>query len=93
MFKVEGQAKQDTGVKVSLFLAFNLASCSVYSTLKMEAICAYEASIDFQRTTWRYVPEDITLHEGKRPLRRTRHGQCRNGALCLLVRMSSWRGA
>jgi uncharacterized membrane protein len=28
----------------------------------MEAICSSEKSIDFQRTTRRYIPEDRTLH-------------------------------
>jgi hypothetical protein len=28
----------------------------------MEAICSSEMSVDFQQTTWRYIPEDSTLH-------------------------------
>jgi hypothetical protein len=28
----------------------------------MEAICSSETSVDFQRTTRRYIPEDCTLH-------------------------------
>jgi hypothetical protein len=32
-----------------------------YSTLKMKAVCSSETSIDFQRTTWRYIPEDRLL--------------------------------
>jgi hypothetical protein len=28
--------------------------------LKMEATCSFEKSIDFQRTTLRYIPKDIT---------------------------------
>jgi hypothetical protein len=41
--------------------AFTLVSCSAYfPTLKMEAICSSETSADFQRTTRRYIPEDIT---------------------------------
>jgi hypothetical protein len=35
---------------------------SISSTLKMEAICSSETSVDIQRTTWRYIPEDSTLH-------------------------------
>jgi hypothetical protein len=31
-------------------------------TLKMEAICSSETSVDFQRTTRRYITEDRTLH-------------------------------
>jgi hypothetical protein len=34
----------------------------VYSwTLKMEEICSSETSVDFQRSTRRYIPEDCTL--------------------------------
>jgi hypothetical protein len=29
----------------------------------MEAICSSETSVDFKRTTWRYIPEDRTLHQ------------------------------
>jgi hypothetical protein len=34
----------------------------IFSTLKMEAICSSEMSVDTQRTTRRYIPEDGTLH-------------------------------
>jgi hypothetical protein len=33
-----------------------------YSTLKMEAMCPSETSVDTQRTTRRYIPEDRTIH-------------------------------
>jgi hypothetical protein len=37
-------------------------SCADYSsTLKMEATCSFETSVDFQATTWRYIPEDRNL--------------------------------
>jgi hypothetical protein len=42
-----------------------LVSCSAYSTLKMEATCCSETSVDFQRTTRRYIPEDSTLQDKK----------------------------
>jgi hypothetical protein len=43
--------------------ALTLVSCSAYfSTLKMEAIFSSETSVDSQRTTRRYIPEDGTLH-------------------------------
>jgi hypothetical protein len=43
--------------------AFTQISYAAYSsTLKIEAICSPETSIDFQRITQRYLPEDITLH-------------------------------
>jgi hypothetical protein len=32
------------------------------STLKMEAACSPETSVDFQRTACLYMPEDRTLH-------------------------------
>jgi hypothetical protein len=49
-------------MKNSLPSALTLTSCSAYSsTLKMEAICSSETLVDFQRTTWRYIPEDSTL--------------------------------
>jgi hypothetical protein len=31
------------------------------STLKMEAICSSEKSVDIQGTAWRYIPEDGTV--------------------------------
>jgi hypothetical protein len=34
-------------------------SSAYSSTLKMEAICSSETSVDFQRTTWRYISEDL----------------------------------
>jgi hypothetical protein len=40
-----------------------LISCLAYSsTMKMEATCLSETSLDFQRTTRSYIPEDRTLH-------------------------------
>jgi hypothetical protein len=47
-----------------------LASCftlvswlAYFSSLKMEATCSCEASVNFQPNTWRYIPEDRALHE------------------------------
>jgi hypothetical protein len=37
------------------------ASKAYSSILKIGAVCFSETSIDFQRTTWRYIPEDRTL--------------------------------
>jgi hypothetical protein len=49
-------------LQVCLPPAFTLVYCSAYSsTLKMEAICSSETSVDFQRTTRRCVPEDSNL--------------------------------
>jgi hypothetical protein len=42
--------------------AFTLVSCLAYSsTLKIEETWSSETSVDFQRTTWRYIREDGTL--------------------------------
>jgi hypothetical protein len=47
---------------VCLSSAFTLVSCSANSwTLKMEEIYSFETSFDFQRTTPRYISEDVTL--------------------------------
>jgi hypothetical protein len=41
---------------------FTLVSCLTYSsTVKMGTICSSETSVDFQRTTRRYILEDRTL--------------------------------
>jgi hypothetical protein len=43
--------------------AFTQVCCLAYSSaLKMEAISSSETSVDTQRTTRRYIPEDCTLH-------------------------------
>jgi hypothetical protein len=40
-----------------------LDSCSDYSsTLQMEALCSYETSVDSERTTRLYIPEERTPH-------------------------------
>jgi hypothetical protein len=47
----------------SLSPTFTLASCTAYSlNLKMEEIHSSETSVDFQRTTWCYIPEASALH-------------------------------
>jgi hypothetical protein len=39
---------------------FKMISCLAYfSTLKMEATCSCETSVNFQRTTRRYIPENF----------------------------------
>jgi hypothetical protein len=55
------QAEQSA--RLCLPPVFTLVSCLAYSsTLKMEAKCSSETSVEFQRTTRRYIPEDNTLH-------------------------------
>jgi hypothetical protein len=44
-----------TSITLISFLAYSF-------TLKMEAACSSETSVDTQRTTRRYIPEDRTLH-------------------------------
>jgi hypothetical protein len=34
----------------------------ISSTLNMEAICSSETLVETQRTTWRHIPDDDTLH-------------------------------
>jgi hypothetical protein len=34
----------------------------ISSTLKTEAICSSETSVEIRRTTFRHIPEDDTLH-------------------------------
>jgi hypothetical protein len=49
--------------ELCLPFSFTLVSCSAYfSSLKMEATRSSETLVDFQRTTWRYVPDYSTLH-------------------------------
>jgi hypothetical protein len=43
-------------------LAGGLLAEPISSTLKMEAICSSETSVETQRTTRRHIPEDDTLH-------------------------------
>jgi hypothetical protein len=59
------KSEQDTSVKggggklgLPLLPSFTLVSCSAYSTLKIDAICASEMATDFQRITRRCIPED-----------------------------------
>jgi hypothetical protein len=48
---------------LSLSPAFTLVSCSFYSsTMKTEAICTSETSVEFRRTTRRYNPRYINLY-------------------------------
>jgi hypothetical protein len=55
--------RREQDIRICLPPAFMLVSCSAYSlTLKMEATHSSETSVEFQRTTRHYVPEDRTLH-------------------------------
>jgi hypothetical protein len=60
-------------------LCFHAGFLLAYSlTLKMEAIYSSETSVDFQRTTRRYIPEVNTLHNIKRKLHSDRPNEwCR----------------
>jgi hypothetical protein len=50
------------GTELYLLLAFTLVSCFVFSsTLNMEATFSSKTSVDFQRTTRRYIPDDGPL--------------------------------
>jgi hypothetical protein len=52
-----GQARiqRDESSKIVWYLAY-------FSTMKMEATCSFETSVDFQQAAWRYIPEERTLH-------------------------------
>jgi hypothetical protein len=40
-----------------------LVSCLAYSsTIKMQATCSSLIYVDFQWTTWRYIPENRIIH-------------------------------
>jgi hypothetical protein len=42
--------------------AFTLVSCLAYSSaMKMEATCPSETLVNFQWTTWHYIPKDRAL--------------------------------
>jgi hypothetical protein len=43
--------------------SFKMVLFSAYSTMKMEAICFSETSVEFERTTLRCVPEDSSLQK------------------------------
>jgi hypothetical protein len=47
--------------QIILFACWFFAKC-ISSTLKMEAICSSETSVETQRTTRCHIPEDDTLH-------------------------------
>jgi hypothetical protein len=60
IFRVQELAGQTTSVKAGG--EQQLVFCSAYaSTMKIEAICSSETSVDFQRTTWPYIPDKITI--------------------------------
>jgi hypothetical protein len=55
-------SKKPAWKQVQAYTWFHSSFCSSYfSTLKLEAICSSETSVDSQRTTRRYIPEDGTL--------------------------------
>jgi hypothetical protein len=48
-------------LQVMLATYIMLVSCLAYFTMNMEESCSSEMSVDFQRTTLRYIQEDRTL--------------------------------
>jgi hypothetical protein len=68
-FRVEESAEEETSVKAGGKHSF--------STLQTEATCSPETSVDFQRTTRRYIREDRNL--GKDGRRRGYVGRNRRG--------------
>jgi hypothetical protein len=54
--------------QLCFLLVFTLVSCLAYSsTLKMEATCPSETSVDFQRTTWRYIHLSVIFYPSPSP--------------------------
>jgi hypothetical protein len=52
-------------IQALLATCFTLVSClACSSTLKMEATCFSETSVELQRTAQRHIPEDITSSSG-----------------------------
>jgi hypothetical protein len=49
-------------IKCSISETGNDKTKAYFSTMKIEATCSSEMLVYFQWTTWRYVPEDRTLH-------------------------------
>jgi hypothetical protein len=54
---VEDKVKQESKLAVHVMLFSSLA---YLSTLKVKATCSSETSLGCQRTSWHYIPEDIT---------------------------------
>jgi hypothetical protein len=49
---------------VEVYRHFRGAYClHLYGTLKMEAVCTSKTSVNFNVTTWRYIPENSKLHK------------------------------
>jgi hypothetical protein len=59
IFRVEEIGSENQ--QASMWLATRLLAEPFPSTLKMEAICSSETSVESQRTTWHHIPEDDTL--------------------------------
>jgi hypothetical protein len=52
----------NVGFEVFTAVVMKSSAEPIYLALKMEAIFSSETSVDTQRTTRRYIPEDNTLH-------------------------------
>jgi hypothetical protein len=57
-------------------ITLNVFLLGSFSTLKMEATYSSETSVDFQRTTRRYIPEDSTVRNSKLALRFLPRARC-----------------
>jgi hypothetical protein len=61
--KINGSFEGVGRLHIQFATCFTLASSLAYSsTLKLEAMCSTETSVDFQRTPQCYMIEDRTLH-------------------------------
>jgi hypothetical protein len=60
----KNKTEQETSVKAGTKQNLTLVPCLGYSwNLTTEEICSSETSVDFQRTTRRYIPEDRTQYK------------------------------
>jgi hypothetical protein len=89
MYHNRVQIPSVTTLTVGLSPAFMLVFCSAYSTLKMEAIYSSEMSVDSQRTTRRYIPEDNHRCENIKSCILMLH--CEGRRLTTDVTTSNWR--
>jgi hypothetical protein len=61
------QAEPEPEPELCMPSASMLVSCLAYfTTLRVEAICSSETSVEFLMTTLRYIPEDSTLYATSR---------------------------
>jgi hypothetical protein len=61
VFRAEEKAKHEAGFKKISVSYQPHGSLTFFFTVKMQMISSFETSVDFQRNTRRYIPQDRTL--------------------------------